>query len=68
MTGKRMGALVALAVAMTANVAAGQEISKAQDGQMGFMAPATPVMERIESFHNELLVIITAICVLVALL
>ncbi|RMD88174.1 MAG: cytochrome c oxidase subunit II, partial [Alphaproteobacteria bacterium] len=54
-----MGALVALAVAMTANVAAGQEISKAHDGQMGFMAPATPVMERIESFHNELLVIIT---------
>ena len=66
--GKRMGALVAFAVALAADAAAGQEISRATDGQMGFMAPATPVMERIESFHNELLVIITLICVLVAAL
>jgi cytochrome c oxidase subunit 2 len=33
--------------------------------EMGFQAPATPVMERIEDFHNLLLVIITAISVFV---
>ncbi len=36
--------------------------------QMGLQPAATPVMERIEQFHNELLYIITAICILVAIL
>ncbi len=65
-TGKRMGALVAFAAAFVANSATGQEIAKATDGQMGFMAPATPVMEQIEKFHNELLFIIIPICLFVA--
>jgi cytochrome c oxidase subunit 2 len=34
--------------------------------QLGMQPAATPVMEKIEEFHNELLWIITAICVLVA--
>ncbi|HEY2891326.1 MAG TPA: cytochrome c oxidase subunit II [Dongiaceae bacterium] len=33
--------------------------------ETGFQAPATPVMERIESFHTELLYIITAISIFV---
>lgn len=33
--------------------------------QLGFQAAATPVMERIESFHNLLLWIITLICLFV---
>ena len=33
--------------------------------EMGFQASATPVMDRIEDFHNLLLVIITAISVFV---
>ena len=33
--------------------------------QLGFQNPASPVMERMISFHNELLVIITAISLFV---
>ena len=33
--------------------------------EMGFQAPATPVMDRIEDFHNLLLILITAISVFV---
>jgi cytochrome c oxidase subunit 2 len=36
--------------------------------QLGMQAAATPVMERIVQFHTELLYIITAICIFVALL
>jgi cytochrome c oxidase subunit II len=36
--------------------------------QLGFQAAATPVMERIENFHDLLLVIITAITLLVLVL
>lgn len=34
--------------------------------QTGMQAPATPVMERLQHFHVELVVIVTAICLLVA--
>lgn len=37
-----------------------------RDWQMGMQAPASPVMERLVQFHFELLIIITAICMLVA--
>jgi cytochrome c oxidase subunit II len=36
--------------------------------QLGMQPAASPVMEKIEQFHSELLIIITAICVFVALL
>jgi cytochrome c oxidase subunit 2 len=36
--------------------------------EMGFQAPATPVMDRIEDFHNLLLVIITVIAAFVLVL
>ncbi len=36
--------------------------------EMGYQAAATPVMERIESFHTELLVIVTAIASFVLIL
>jgi cytochrome c oxidase subunit 2 len=39
-----------------------------RDWQMGMQAPVTPVMERLTQFHLELVIIITAICVLVAAL
>lgn len=49
-----------------AGSAVAQAISKAKDGQLGFMEPATPIMERLTDFHTMLLVIITAIVLLVA--
>jgi len=36
--------------------------------QMGFQPSASPVMDQIESFHKELLYIITAVCIFVAAL
>ena len=45
-----------------------QRISKAENGQLGLMEPATPIMEQLTEFHNLLLIIITAISVFVALL
>lgn len=39
-----------------------------QPWQLGFQEAVTPVMERIEDFHHLLLIIIVAICVLVAVL
>lgn len=48
----------------SAALAAGQP----EPWQMGFQEAATPVMEQITSFHNMLLVIITAIVALVLLL
>ncbi len=38
------------------------------DWQTGFQAPASPVMEQIESFHHELFWIMTAVSVFVAFL
>jgi cytochrome c oxidase subunit 2 len=36
------------------------------DWQLGFQPSASPVMDQIESFHKELLYIITAVCIFVA--
>ena len=52
------GALVGLGTAVSAE-------GRAVPWQMGFQDPATPVMERIISFHNLLLVIIGVIVVFV---
>ncbi len=57
-----------IAILGAAGPALAQRISKAEDGQLGLMAPATPIMEQLTEFHNLLLIIITAISVFVALL
>ncbi len=44
---------------------AGQAVAAPHDWQLGMQAAASPVMERLESFHNELLYIITAVCLFV---
>jgi len=62
----RIAAFIAMLGA--AGPALAQRISKAEDGQLGLMAPATPIMEQLTEFHNLLLIIITAISVFVALL
>lgn len=46
----------------------GAAMAQARAWQLGMQPAATPVMERIEQFHNELLIIITAVCVFVAIL
>jgi cytochrome c oxidase subunit II len=43
-------------------------MAAAHDWQIGMQPAASPVMEKLEQFHGELLTIIIAICVLVALL
>jgi cytochrome c oxidase subunit II len=46
----------------------GAAFAQAREWQLGLQPAVTPVMEKLEQFHTELLVIITAICILVALL
>lgn len=46
----------------------GRALAATQNYDMGLPQPVTPVMERIVSFHNDLLIIITAITVFVMLL
>lgn len=62
----RMTAFIAMLGATGPAMA--QRISKAENGQLGLMEPATPIMEQLTEFHNLLLIIITAISVFVALL
>ena len=47
---------------------AGSAVAAPQNWQTGMQTAASPVMARIEDFHNELLVIITAVCLFVAVL
>ncbi len=55
--------------ALTLPLLAGPALAEqAHNWQMGLQPAATPVMEKIEQFHNELLIIITIICIVVALL
>ncbi len=56
---------VLIAILSAAPAAAAPVMGRPVDGQLGFQEPATPVMERIVSFHDMLLVIITAISVLI---
>lgn len=58
-----VGAAVGLALA-SVPAQADQPVS----GQFGFQAAASPVMERIQSFHDLMLVVITAITVFVLVL
>jgi cytochrome c oxidase subunit II len=47
---------------------AGAALAQAQNWQTGLPPAATPVMARIAQFHNELLLIVTAVFLLVAVL
>ncbi len=60
-----LGALSVLFVMATGSAAAAPVLGVPVDGEMGFQAAATPVMENITWFHNMLLWIITAITLLV---
>src|ERR1700759_2346681 len=53
-----MGAAVAALLATPA-------FAEIKDYQIGFQAPASEIMERIEGFHNELVWIIVAVCLFV---
>jgi cytochrome c oxidase subunit 2 len=58
--------ILAILAAMGAYLGAGHAFAaEPQPWETGFQPAATPVMERIESFHTELLYIITAISVFV---
>lgn len=63
-----LGAIVLAAGLVMTSTGAHADIGMALPGQMGFQRAVTPVMEDIESFHNFLMVIITAIVVLVSVL
>jgi cytochrome c oxidase subunit 2 len=63
-----LGAIVLAAGLVMTSTGAHADIGMALPGQMGFQRAVTPVMEDIESFHNFLMVIITAIVVLVTVL
>ena len=70
MVGKRglgvFGILAAIAsVVPVAGSALAQVVGAPRDWQMGFPPAYTPLMERVESLHNLLLVIITLISVFV---
>ena len=61
--------IAALAVALSGSLAAVEAFAQAPTPwQMGFQEAASPVMERIEDFHNLLLVIIISIAALVTTL
>jgi cytochrome c oxidase subunit II len=62
----RLSRGLALFAALLGLVSAGSASADApKPWEMGFQAPATLVMDRINSFHNEILYIITAISVFV---
>jgi cytochrome c oxidase subunit 2 len=68
----RLSKVLAAAGAVAVGIA-GWALAAHADGmphpwQLGFQAPATPVMDSIEDFHNLLLVIITAISAFVLVL
>mgnify|MGYP006427282221 CR=1 FL=1 len=52
-------------VVFLAPPAAAEDLGKAEPWQLGLQEAATPVMEQIQSFHNLLMVIITAITIFV---
>ena len=59
---------ITLAAGAGAAILALSDVSQASQPkpwQTGFQPAASPVMERIESFHSWLLVLITIICLLV---
>jgi cytochrome c oxidase subunit 2 len=56
---------IGAAVLALVGLAATAAYALPQDWQMGFQPSASPVMDQIESFHKELLYIITAVCIFV---
>ena len=60
----RKTGIAAAAVALWAS-AATSAIALPQEYQLGFQSANSPVMDQIESFHTELLYIITAVCLFV---
>lgn len=60
------GFILIILIACASHGAIAGEIAK--PWQMNFVEPASPVMEKIISFHNELLIIITAVSIFVLLL
>jgi cytochrome c oxidase subunit II len=61
----RTCAIIGLALAGWAALTASGWASEPHNWQLGMQPPATPVKERIQAFHNELLVIIALIMLLV---
>lgn len=67
MFSKKIGAgLVGAVVLASASLWATSAMALPHDWQLGFQPAASPVMEWIESFHKELLVIITGVSLFVA--
>jgi len=59
-------ALPALGLALLPGAAFAAEAGQPEPGQIGFQTSVTPIMDEIESFHNNLLIwVITAIVILV---
>jgi cytochrome c oxidase subunit 2 len=54
-----------LAAAMLAGYAGAALAAEPHPWQLGFQPPATPITERVDAFHDELLIIITAITIFV---
>jgi len=63
---RRLAAGTGLAALALSGPAAAQVEGRAENWQLGLQEAATPVMEQVQSFHNLLLVIITAITIFVA--
>jgi cytochrome c oxidase subunit 2 len=59
---------IGAAVLVLGALAATSALALPLDWQLGFQPAASPVMDQIESFHRELLYIITAVCLFVAAL
>lgn len=62
---RRPVAKIGLALAMIAGFAGAALAAEPQPWQIGFQPPATPITERVDGFHHELLVIITLITIFV---
>ena len=63
---RRLAAGAGLALFALPGSAAAQVEARAENWQLGLQDAATPVMEQVQSFHNLLLVITTAIVIFVA--
>lgn len=61
----RLGLLAAAFMFTLGPVALGEALAQPQNYQLGFQEAVTPVAERIHSFHNILLIIITLITIFV---
>ena len=62
---RRVAVVAALSLAGLTALAVAGWAAEPQPWQIGMQPPATPVKDRIEAFHNELLVIITLITIFV---